>query len=358
MRNTLLPLVIVSFVSVWSFSAWADGPSLPPEDESGGLTRAQAVEVFARDCRATLPATYWDMGEEKRGPECLALDIDQNCNPDTFGCYGDYEGCKVKCQPKCGRCQDECADTCDSCKAGCAAGDAACIKRCAEGRADCRGRCMKGLKICQNTDCATASNACMRKNVQRLKECDAGACDTWVSCIEDEKNWEKADTVCKSKLDVLGNFCGRVCSMEHAIPTWYFEENFSDEAPVDDASALAMKCTAQSQCPADYEHVLPYLTSFCTGVTSDESFAVLSRELGRGLISKRTLSLVFNAYGAMHGYEFKKEKWMNAFFYGAGGAWLPDVCRARIRAYGSAKQMPLRYTKLRDRFKKVWNELK
>ncbi|MFO0748554.1 MAG: hypothetical protein U1F43_23255 [Myxococcota bacterium] len=336
-----------------------DAPTLPESDANPGATRAQAIEAYVKDCHATLKATAFTYEEESKVDECKALNVDQNCNPDTFGCDAELDTCQHACQPVCGKCQDTCAGSCDDCKGKCAAGDTACVRKCAEVRADCRGRCMNGLRQCQGRECGQASEQCMATNTQRLKSCDAAKCDAYLACVDAQDDYEAARKTCRAKANGVDDFCQHVCDMEHGIPTYYFDEGMAPTpAPVEDAASLAKQCTAAAQCPTDYVRVEPYLASFCAGATSDASLEVLAAEVARGAISKRTLGLVFNAYGAMHGYEFKKETWMNGFFYGAGAGWLPASCRAKMKTVASAKVMPLRMTMLRDKVKKVWNAAK
>src|SRR5689334_19282996 len=89
-RDMATRTVIVTSVLAFSAIVYAappgDGPALPEENARPGATRDQAIDAFAKDCHATLNATAWEYGEEKQVAECLALDVDQNCNPDILGC--------------------------------------------------------------------------------------------------------------------------------------------------------------------------------------------------------------------------------------------------------------------------------
>ncbi|TNF27127.1 MAG: hypothetical protein EP329_20025 [Deltaproteobacteria bacterium] len=342
--------------------AYADPPTLPEEDALPGATRAQAIAAFTKDCHAPLKATAYFEGEEEEVAECLARTVEQNCSPDFFGCDGALDTCQVACQPKCTRCQETCAGTCDGCKAACADGDAACVKGCAEERADCRERCIKGLRQCQGGDCEQQGNACFAAGIEKLKACDVEQCDDFLSCYESSDDYEHAEERCLPKMKGLNAFCQDVCIRAHEMPTYLIEhaEEGDGAQPrrAESPGDLAKACTAEAECPADYAAVAPYLASFCAGTTSDASFNTLAAEVAKGRISKRTLGLTFNAYGAIHGYVFKREKWMNGFFYGAGGAWLPEACRRRMKTVASAKVMPFHLTKLRDRFKKLWSKAK
>jgi len=349
-------LAVTAALVLWSsLVARADpGPTLPEEDARPGATRAQAVEAYVKDCHATLRATAWEWGEEKQVDECKALDVDQNCNPDLFGCAMTLDTCQKGCQPVCGKCQDTCAGGCDDCKAKCQEGDKACVRACAEARADCRERCVKGLELCRDSDCPRAESECSLAGMKKLAQCDAGVCDSYVSCLEEQEDYDRAHAICKPKAAGLSDFCLGVCDAAHYIPTAYLEDQAPPPAP-ETAKQLAAACTSASQCPSDYIKVAPYLASFCAGTTTDASLEGLAKEVTAKVISKRSLGLVFNAYGAIYGYEFKREKWMNDFFYGAGGAWLPASCRTKVKTVASAKVMSMRLTKLRDRVKRIWD---
>jgi len=351
-RTLALSLIVLSSIA----HAAPPGPTLPEEDAQGGATRAQAIVAYTKDCHAILEAIASTYGEESKVDECKALDVDQNCNPDTFGCNAAFTTCQERCQPVCGRCQDTCASSCDDCKGSCAAGDKACVQKCAEGRADCRGRCMGGLNLCQERDCNQVDSVCFSNAKKRLRTCDAGKCEDYIACYDAQEDYEKAQKNCASKVRGVDAWCLGVCESEHGFPSWYLEMEETAPSASDDGRSLAKLCTAEAQCPPDYAEIVPYLGSFCAGTTSDASYNVLSAEVARKTISKRTLSIVFNAYGAIHGYEFKKEKWLNGLFYGAGAAWLPASCRVKMKTVASAKVMPFVLTKLRDRAKKIWNE--
>jgi hypothetical protein len=331
----------------------AEGPSLPEEDAPRGKSRAQAIEAYLVDCHANLTAVAWVFEEETVTDECLARDVYQSCNPDTFGCAAAHDACEVGCQPGCTSCQKTCGGACDGCKAACKPGDQACLRKCAEARADCRAGCLSARGTCEKDDCAKASSACMKAAVAQLHTCKPQVCDAYVKCTaQDTDDYEKVEAMCSPKLAEYSPFCENVCRMERYIPApeaYLWEDTTPD--------TLAKACTAEAQCPSGYAEVVPYLASFCAGTTDEESFGTLEKAIARGAISKRALSLTYNMYGAMHGYVFKKENWMNGFFYGSG-AWLPESCRVRVKSVTNAKSMPLSATKLRDRFKRLADRAK
>lgn len=340
------------------------GPTLPEEDARPGKTRDQAIEAYLTDCHATLTATAWVEEEEQTVDECKALDVYQNCNPDIFGCTSKFDECQVACQAPCGTCQSSCATQCDGCKSACKAGDGACLRKCAERRADCRGGCLDQLKTCQGPTCEQTAGLCWKENVPKARACDVPACEQYAECVHTADDYEKARPGCIKKFaSKLSDYCRGLCEsyggmIMEMLPD---PETMVPDEPAIDGKALAAACTAAANCPADYRAVAPYLGGFCSGALDDASLADLERDVKAKKISHKTMSLVFNAYGAMYGYQFKKETWMNGFFYGPngqGGNWLPPACKAKMKSVASAKAMPFRLTKLRDTVKRMWDAAK
>lgn|GEM_PF-7041179 len=74
------------------------------------------------------------------------------------------------------------------------------------------------------------------------------------------------------------------------------------------------------------------------------------------------LAVLFNLHGAMYGYAFKVETWLNDFFYGSATNgktdWLPASCQAAIRAYKTVKEVPAADTRVRDLVKALYNAAK
>ena len=75
-------------------------------------------------------------------------------------------------------------------------------------------------------------------------------------------------------------------------------------------------------------------------------------------MSAKALIAIFNIYGAFYSYEFKSERWLNDLYYGAGVTHLPSSCRPMIKAYRSARDIPMAYGKVRDRVRATWNAVK
>lgn len=357
MRHLLI-LVLPLFVAGPALAQ----PSLPEEDARPGMTRDQAIEAYLTDCHATLTATAWVEEEEQTVDECKALDVYQNCNPDMFGCTSKFDACQVACQAPCGTCQSTCATQCDGCKTACKAGDKACLRKCAERRADCRGGCLDSLKTCQGPTCEQSSRMCWQENVPKARACDSTACEAYAECMHTAEDYEKAKPGCIKKFGgKLNGFCRDLCQSYGGMVLEMLPDDETMEMEAVDGKALAAACTKDANCPADYRIVAPFLGGFCAGALGDASLADLESDVRANKISRKTLSLVFNAYGAMHSYQFKKELWMNGFFYGPdgkGGAWLPASCKSKMKSFTSAKAMPFRLTKLRDTVKRIWDDTK
>lgn len=349
--------VVFALTLLAAAPAFAD-PTLPDEDARPGKTRAEAIEIYLNDCSATLEATAWVDEEEVQVDECKALDVFQNCNPDIFGCTSKYDSCQVACQRPCGTCQTTCATTCNSCKSACKAGDKACLRTCAEKRADCRGGCLDSLKTCQGPTCEQSARVCWQENVPRARACDQTACEAYAECVHGADDYEKAKPGCVKKFSgKLDEYCRDLCQSYGGMVSDMLPDPETMAMEEADPKALAAACTKDANCPSDYAVVAPFLGGFCAGALGDASLADLEAAVDSGKISKKTLGLVFNAYGAMHGYQFKKETWMNGFFYGSG-AWLPPSCKVRMKSVATAKAMPFRMTRLRDTVKRIWNEAK
>jgi hypothetical protein len=333
----------------------AGKPTLPEEDEHPRVSRKDAVEAYVKDCRATFDKVAWRMDVETRVSECQDYDTYQSCSPDYFGCSAGYISCQSDCARPCSGCQTSCADTCDGCRAACKSGDSACIRKCAEARADCREGCLGALKQCQGPACEAASKACVKGGVERLKSCNPEACNQQADCISEAVD-EAAYQACLQFTAKESEFCQQICRIGFGFPS-EGEFSFDGDTDADPEKALLAACSKKAQCPEDYAAALPYLTSFCGGFFNDTSMEGLKNAVSNKRISKKTLGMIFNVYGAMYGYEFKKETWLNAFFYGSG-EWLPPTCKTRIKSVKAAKSMPIRMTKLRDQVKKLWNETK
>jgi hypothetical protein len=194
----------------------------------------------------------------------------------------------------------------------------------------------------------------MQVNTLRARSCDRPQFDTYAECLANapttRETWKVPGT-CARRAPKLDAFCRRVSSVAGGS----LDQVLGDHEPrtFPEAAELAGRCTAEAQCPSDYARLAPYLGAFCAGALGEASLATLQEDVAQGRISKMSLSLLFNAHGALYGFQFKRERWLNAFFYGAG-EWLPPACRAAFRTLRTAREVPLPITKLRDRVKKMW----
>lgn len=114
-------------------------------------------------------------------------------------------------------------------------------------------------------------------------------------------------------------------------------------------------CTSASQCPEDYISTLPYLEAFCARTLKHEDIELLRSDATKGRISPQSLLMLFNAYGAFYGFDFKRETWLNAFFYGSG-EWLPAQCRMMIRSFGRPEDIPPQMAADRDALRTIWQD--
>ncbi|MCA9492019.1 MAG: hypothetical protein KC621_18930 [Myxococcales bacterium] len=149
----------------------------------GGKRRGKAgaaddvVAAFVEDC-----AAVFTVDDEGGGAadECTWREFDQNCAPDTFGCFDQGQACQDDCQPRCVGCQATCAGTCEDCKSACDGKGPACVRACAEKRAACRTDCMAGKEDCEGA-CQKAESTCYSDAQKELeKKCprcgDLNAC--------------------------------------------------------------------------------------------------------------------------------------------------------------------------------------
>ena len=329
----------------------AQSPSLPKENERAGLTLKEAVKEYFKDCHAKFTVMASKEGTDERFAECSAYDTFQNCNPDHFQCELKTERCKSDCAIPCEGCQSECANTCDDCKSHCRPNDRACIATCAVKRAHCRETCLKGLGQCQDVACLESNQTCFKEGLLRMQDCGSDLekqCDAFTACSLNEEQ-------CAS-LKPKDPFCAELCWQLPEL-NYYIKNESSSTSSDKQYDVLFNACKKEANCPTDYRQILPYLDQFCGGVLTEEELNNLPLVVAKKGISKDSISLIVNSYGAMYGYQFKKKTWLNGFFYGSG-EWLPKNCKTRIKSVVNAKYMPLAMTKLRDQLKRIWKRLK
>jgi|GEM_PF-3492103 len=123
-------------------------------------------------------------------------------------------------------------------------------------------------------------------------------------------------------------------------------------------------CPDSTWCPPRYGALKPLLDRFCSDDFGDDAVAETAALAKRGELTGEDLAVLFNTYGALYGYVFKRKTDYNRFFYGgdapkAGVArpWLPPPCREAIAKY-TAKTAPASLREARDAVKKLWRKHK
>lgn len=125
------------------------------------------VAAYLEDCAAVFGVE--DDVSDGSDDECTWREFDQNCSPDTFGCFDQAERCKDACQPRCVGCQAACAGTCEDCKSACDGKGPACARTCAEKRAACRDTCLGQKGTCEGA-CVDAEGECYREGQKKRTE--------------------------------------------------------------------------------------------------------------------------------------------------------------------------------------------
>ncbi|MFO0598239.1 MAG: hypothetical protein U0228_23245 [Myxococcaceae bacterium] len=146
------------------------GPrELPYEVKQGAPDREKLVALFTEQCTREIEIEFDDMEGPRAGGECRTIAFDQNCAPDTFGCFDGVVKCRENCSEPCLKCQQACGTSCDGCKAKCGQ-DAACLKSCAEARADCWTNCLYDTQDCRAKACNAQYQKCEDDADARVKK--------------------------------------------------------------------------------------------------------------------------------------------------------------------------------------------
>lgn len=136
-----------------------------------------------------------------------------------------------------------------------------------------------------------------------------------------------------------------------------------ETGPEEEEPAAAVSCPPGVWCPAKYGALWPHLDRFCADRFDAGALAAVAAQAESGALGGDELAVLFNAYGALYAYEFKRRTEFNSFFYGAGAAettakeraWLPPACRAAFGRY-TAKTVPASLRKARDGVKALWRK--
>lgn len=118
---------------------------------------------------------------------------------------------------------------------------------------------------------------------------------------------------------------------------------------------------AKAACPPSYASLTPYLEHYCANTLTRGHLAALE-QLASGVdlhafFSADALVALFNMHGAMYGYTFKQEPQLNAFYYGPT-PHLPEACRALVKRYPRAADVPASFTEGRDVARRLWQAKK
>jgi hypothetical protein len=113
-------------------------------------------------------------------------------------------------------------------------------------------------------------------------------------------------------------------------------------------------CLPELKCDDTWNMGYYYVEHFCKGSLDDMQLEDFEGLVKNGEMSQWSVEVLLNVYGAMYGYEFKKLKHLNTFFYDTRASrWLPPACLPLIKSKPSAKDMPFKLTKARDSVRKL-----
>lgn len=169
------------------------------------------VAAFAADCRYTPTVSFEDMDGTQSAKECEARAFDQNCAPDTFGCWSAAERCRDGCSAPCTSCTARCGDTCEGCKRDCDGG--ACARSCAVSRNACRVACLHRLHTCRTQDCQAALDTCDADAAARTRR-QCPDCDALRACQQKAFDAKGDAAACAPKFPNNAAECLEWCSPE------------------------------------------------------------------------------------------------------------------------------------------------
>lgn len=196
------------------FGLACGGLDAPEEETITIVPDDPVVAAYLADCGHTFSVDAGDPGmAEGADNECTFVEFEQNCAPDSFGCWDKGQQCISECGAPCVDCQSACASTCESCKSQCG-GDATCQVNCASARATCRTTCMTGLETCKTDTCREVESACYREG-QALMKTNCPGCQAYKSCLEDVWFRGKGEAEdCNPKLTSTDERCKQWCVPE------------------------------------------------------------------------------------------------------------------------------------------------
>ena len=72
------------------------------------------------------------------------------------------------------------------------------------------------------------------------------------------------------------------------------------------------------------------------------------------------MAVLYNAYGALYGFDFKKRQTLNDFYYRTPGkqSWLPKGCRTLFKRYATKVEVPKAYGTMRRDVGRVYRRMR
>jgi len=121
-------------------------------------------------------------------------------------------------------------------------------------------------------------------------------------------------------------------------------------------SSITERCLPELKCDDTWSMGYHYVEYFCKDGLSETQLDDLEGLIKNDDMSKWSVEVLLNVYGAMYGYKFVKLKHLNTFFYDARASrWLPPACLPLIKSKATAKDMPFKLTKARDSVRRLYD---
>lgn len=191
------------------------GASGAPPTSTRTPGRDELIERYAADCKAGLEVLVSDeKGVERLRPECEAYSVDEDQEPDLYGCRAKLRTCQAACVAPCNTCQKKSVEDCESCKLGCKerADSAVCLKGCGDARRIGQEQCLSASDTCRDGDCADAEQACVEAGEARVESECGEACDAYAECARRlQKQGAGSYQACADKFPKLSKFCRSAC---------------------------------------------------------------------------------------------------------------------------------------------------
>ncbi|MBK9037196.1 MAG: hypothetical protein IPL61_39125 [Myxococcales bacterium] len=116
-------------------------------------------------------------------------------------------------------------------------------------------------------------------------------------------------------------------------------------------------CPERIQCAPHHAQVRALLDEVCRDAFDAGRYQHVATAVNDGELVADDLRYLFNAYGAFHGYEFKKLRYLNDFFYDAdAAAWLPQPCLAKIRSLANERALSAAQASMQVQLRQLWKQ--